>query len=65
MSAAVFEREKLYLASLAVAKTALYMGLITGDEYCQFDTMLRNKYQPLLASLYPVEVPKNVDFMGV
>ena len=32
MNAEVFEREKLYLASLAIAKTALNLGLITGDE---------------------------------
>ena len=65
MSAEAFEREKLYLVSLAIAKQAFDIGLLTGDEYCQFDTKLREKHQPLLAGLYPVEVPKNVDFTGV
>ena len=65
MSAEVFEREKLYLASLVIAKQAYKLGLLTGNEYCQFDTMLRVKHRPILASLYPVEAPKNVDFIGV
>lgn len=60
-----FNRERLYLATLAIARTMQQRGLMTAEELNLFDTKIREKYQPLLGSLYPVETAKNLDFAGV
>jgi len=57
-----FRRERLYQASIAVARTMLQKGLITDDEYRQIDTMFLNKYRPLLGGLKVGIQQKNLDF---
>jgi len=57
-----FRRERLYQASIAVARTMHQKGLITEDELCQIDTMFLEKYWPLLGSLKVGIQQKNLDF---
>ena len=49
-----FERERLYQATLTLARTMLRRGLITEDELTIIDTKMRKKYRPLLGTLCPV-----------
>ena len=57
-----FRRERLYQASISVARTMLQRGLITDDEYRQIDTMILDKYRPLLGGLKVGIQQKNLDF---
>ena len=41
-----FERERLYQATIAIARAMLRGGLITKDEYAIIDTKMREKYRP-------------------
>ena len=52
-----FDRERLYRATLAIARTMLRKGLISKDEYTVIDTKMREKYRPLLGTLCPAESP--------
>jgi len=49
-----FENELLYETSMAVARTMLARGILTSEELSIIDTMFREKYRPLLASLSPL-----------
>jgi hypothetical protein len=51
MSKEQFERDRLYQATLAVARTMRRKGLITEDELAIIDTKMREKYRPLLGGL--------------
>ena len=57
-----FCRERLYQASIAVARTMLQRGLITDNEFRQIDTMFLDKYRPLLGGLKVGIQQKNLDF---
>ena len=46
-----FEREKNYRLTLAITKTMLSEKIITEHEYRKIDTMLVEKYRPILGSL--------------
>ena len=46
-----FRAERLYLMSLSVAKTMLKKGIISEDEYSEIDTILLEKYRPVLGTL--------------
>lgn len=46
-----FRAERLYRMSLSVAKSMLEKGIITSDEYSEIDTILREKYRPILGTL--------------
>lgn len=46
-----FEREKNYSVSLAVAKRMLAAGILSEQDYRKIDTILRQKYRPLLGCL--------------
>lgn len=46
-----FEREKNYRVSLAIAKTMLAKGIINEQDYEKIDTILLDKYRPLLGCL--------------
>jgi len=46
-----FEREKAYRVTLSIAKTMLQNGLINEQEYKKIDTMMIEKYRPLLGVL--------------
>ena len=48
-----FERERLYQATIAIARTMLRQGLITEDEFSIIDTKMREKYRPLFGTLCP------------
>jgi hypothetical protein len=52
-----FDRERLYQATLSLARTMLQRGLITEDELTMIDTKMREKYKPLLGTLLPVKAP--------
>lgn len=46
-----FEREKNYRVSIVIAKVMLSKNLITKYEYNKIDSMLIEKYKPILGSL--------------
>jgi len=60
-----FRRERLYQASIAVARTMHKNGLTTEDELCQIDTIFIEKYRPLLGSLKVGIQQKTLDFSGI
>ncbi|MDD2979127.1 MAG: hypothetical protein PHN80_04070 [Hespellia sp.] len=47
-----FRNEKLYLATMNIAKGLLKQGVINKDEYAQIDTIFTRKYAPSLGSLF-------------
>ena len=42
----------LYHMALSMAKTMLEKGLLSPEEYAEIDTILLQKYQPYLGSLF-------------
>ena len=46
-----FWNEKMYHATMSIAKTLLERGDMTAEEYGQIDTIFRKKYRPILVSL--------------
>ena len=46
-----FEREKNYQITLAIARTMLANSILTTEDLSVIETMLREKYRPLLGSL--------------
>jgi hypothetical protein len=52
-----FERERLYQATLAVARTMYRKGLIAEDELVIIDAKMRENYKPLLGTLCPGKFP--------
>lgn len=51
MSEEQFQNEKMYHATMSIAKTLLNQGIMTAEEYGQIDTIFRGKYRPILVSL--------------
>lgn len=51
LSEEMFNDEKLYQATMAVAKSMLTKGLITSEEYALIDTKMLEKYRPILGTL--------------
>jgi hypothetical protein len=47
------EREQRYQFALSVLRAMNAIGLITDDELAQADTAMRDKYRPVIGSLYP------------
>ena len=47
-----FKREAAYRATLSIAKSMLQKGLINENEYKKIDTIMFEKYHPLLGGLY-------------
>lgn len=47
-----FKREVAYRATLSIAQSMLQRGLINEKEFAQIDTIMFEKYQPLLGGLY-------------
>ena len=56
-----FERERQYQISLTVAKAMKEKSVITAEEYSAIDTILREKYRPLLGSLQAENMAKSLD----
>ena len=52
MSKEQFDRERFYQATLSVARAMNRKGLITEEELAVIDTKMREKYQPLLGTLW-------------
>lgn len=61
MSQELFDRERLYQATLAVARTMLRNGLTTAEELAVIDTKMREKYRPILGSLCAENIVKTLD----
>ena len=51
MTESEFNAEKRYLTAIAVAKKMLSGGIISEEEYRVIDTMLLEKYRPVLSGL--------------
>ena len=64
MNSEQFKRERLYQSTIAIVRMMQKDGLITEDEFCQIDTMLLEKYRPLLGSLNAKIQPKTLGFSG-
>lgn len=47
-----FKNEKLYQATMHIARKMFNEGLITEEEYRQIDTIFSEKYQPTLGTLF-------------
>jgi hypothetical protein len=56
MDTAKFERERLYQATMTIARSMLRSGLLTSEEFSIIDTKMREKYKPLLGALSPLKV---------
>ena len=46
-----FRNEKMYHATMNIAKSLMEQGAMTAEEYGQIDTIFREKYRPILVSL--------------
>ena len=64
MNSEQFKRERLYQSTIAIVKTMHKNGLITEAEFCQIDTMLLEKYKPLLGGLKVGIQQKILDLSG-
>jgi hypothetical protein len=51
MSEEMFNAEKLYQATMAIAKSMLENGIITAEEYTIIDTTMLEKYRPVFGIL--------------
>ena len=45
--------EGLYLATMKIARSFLDKGLISEEDYCQFDTKMQTRYSPIYGDLFP------------
>ena len=45
-------REIIYQMTMSAAWKMLEQGLISKEEYVQFDTIMRQKYEPVFGTLY-------------
>ena len=52
MSRNDFQKEKLYQATMSMARKMLHDGLISEEEYRQVDTIFLEKYQPGFGTLF-------------
>lgn len=52
-----FRMERLYQISLSIAKIMLVKGIISKKEYLEIDTILLQKYQPILGTLLAGKPP--------
>jgi hypothetical protein len=60
-----FESESLYQATMTIARSMLERGVITQVEYSEIDTIMLDKYRPLLGSLCAGTTPKFLDFTAL
>ena len=52
MSRNDFQNEKLYQATMSMARRMLHDGLISEEEYRQIDTIFFEKYRPVFGALF-------------
>jgi hypothetical protein len=53
MTAEQFERERRYQSAMSVLRAMNAKGIFTDDELARADADLREKYRPVIGSLYP------------
>lgn len=46
-----FRAEKLYQMSLSIAESMLEKGILSKEEFTEIDTILLQKYRPILGTL--------------
>jgi len=61
MDSEIFNRERLYQASISVTRTMFQKGLLDEDTYYRMDTFLLEKYKPLLGNFINGKSPKVLD----
>jgi len=64
MNSEQFKRERQYQTTIAIVQTMLKNNLITEEEFYQIDTMLLEKYRPLLGGLKVGIQQKTLDLSG-
>lgn len=52
MSDEQMKNEMLYQGTMLIAKNLLKRGIISEEEYCQIDTMFKQKYAVSLSTLF-------------
>ncbi len=52
MSKDQFRNEKLYQATMSLARLILEKGVISKEDYHEFDTIMLEKYQPIFGTLF-------------
>ena len=52
MSKEEFRNEKMYQATMNIARKMLTEGIISEEEYCQIDTIFKEKYSPIFGTLF-------------
>lgn len=52
MSVDQFRREKMYQATMLMAKKLHEQGIVSTDEYLEIDTIFRKKYAPSFGTLF-------------
>ncbi len=52
MSDEQMKNEMLYQGTMSIAKNLLKQGTISEEEYCQIDTMFKQKYAVSLSTLF-------------
>jgi hypothetical protein len=62
MSEERFDGERLYQATMALARSLRERGIITADELMAIDAMMLEKYRPPLGGLCPENTLKQLDF---
>ncbi len=52
MSEDQFRNEKLYQTTMSLARSMLEKGVISEEDYHEFDTIMLEKYQPIFGTLF-------------
>ncbi|MGF7146281.1 hypothetical protein HNQ56_004748 [Anaerotaenia torta] len=52
MSEDQFRNEKLYQTTMSVARSMLENGMISEEDYHEFDTIMLKKYRPIFGTLF-------------
>lgn len=52
MSEDQFRNEKLYQATMSLARSMLEKSMISEEDYHEFDTIMLEKYQPIFGTLF-------------
>ena len=60
MNADEFRNEKLYRATMMIAKKMRSEGIITEEQYREIDTIFLQKYKPIFGTLFS-DVPLTSD----
>lgn len=45
--------QAVYLATMKIARSYLERGIITEEQYRQYDTVMKQKYVPFFGDLFP------------